>query len=84
MEKMKKKLCDVRIVYLSLVGGFCFILEFILDFWKDNYVIFVIESLFPYKRPILLDSLRDNIMNLTIKFIFPYQRSILPYLGLLF
>ena len=39
MEKMEKKLCDVRIMYISLVGSFYFILEFLLDSWKDNLVI---------------------------------------------
>ena len=81
---MKKKVCAVGIAYLSLMGSFCFILEFLLDSWKDNLVILVIESLLPYQRPILLDFLRDNITNLVIKFVFPYQRPILPYLGLLF
>ena len=31
----------------------CFILEFLLDFKKDNLVILVIKSLFPYQRLIL-------------------------------
>ena len=74
----------VRIVYLSLVGSFCFILEFFLDSWKYNLGISVIESLIPYQRPILLDFLRDNITNLVIKFDFPYKRLILSRLGLLF
>ena len=84
MEKMKKKVCVDGIAYLSLVGSFCFILEFLFDSWKDNLVILAIESLIPYQKPILLDLLRDNITNLVIKFVFPYQRSILSYLGLLF
>ena len=84
MKKMKELVCAVRIAYLSLVGGFCFISRSLRDFWKDNHVIFAIESLFQYQRPILFDSWRDNITNLTIKFVFPYQRPILPYLGLLF
>ena len=29
----------VRIVYLSLVGSSCFILEFVFDFKKDNLMI---------------------------------------------
>ena len=82
MEKMKKKACVVRIVYLSLVGRFCFILEFLFDSWKNNLVISAVESLLP--RPILLDFWKDNIINLVIKFDFPYQISILPYLRLLF
>ena len=72
---MNKKVYAVRIVHLSLVGSF----YFILDSWKDNLVILAIESLFPYQRPILLDFWIDNIMNLVIKFVFPYQRPILPY-----
>ena len=56
-----------------------FLLGFLLDAWKDNFVILAIESLFPYQRPIILDFWRDNITNLAIKFFFPYQRSILPY-----
>ena len=81
---MKELVCVVRIAYLSLLGGFCFISRSLLDFWKDNRVISAIESLFPYQRRILVDSLRYSITNLMIKFIFPYQRPILPYLGLLF
>ena len=67
MEKMKKKVCAIKIAYLSLVGSFCFILEFLPNSWKDNLVILAIESLFPYQIPILLDFLRDNITNLVIK-----------------
>ena len=76
---MKKKVCAVRIAYLSLRGNLCFILGFLLDFWKANLVILAIESVIPYQRPILLYFWRDNITNLAIKFFFPYQRSILPY-----
>ena len=54
MEKMKKKVYIVRIAYISLIESFCFILEFLLDSWKDNLVILAIESLFPYQIPILL------------------------------
>ena len=68
---MKRKICVVRIAYLPLVGNFCFILGFLLDSWKDNLLIFVIEFLFPYQRLILLDFWRDNITNLVIKFVFP-------------
>ena len=67
MEKMKKRVCAIKIAYLSLVGSFCFILEFLPNSWKDNLVILAIESLFPYQIPILLDFLRDNITNLVIK-----------------
>ena len=79
---MKKEVCAVRIAYLSLVGIFCFILEFLLDSWKDNLVTLAIESFFPYQRPIILDFWRDNITNLVIKFVFFfffYQRPVLPY-----
>ena len=84
MEKVRKKISTVRIAYLFLMGSFPFILEFLLDFWKDNLVMSVIESLIPYKRPILLYFWRDNVIDLMIKFDFPYQGPILPYLGLLF
>ena len=48
MEKVKKKICSVRIAYLFLMRSFSFILEFILDFWKDNLVMSAVESLLPY------------------------------------
>ena len=35
----------VRIAYLSLVVSLCFILEFLLGYRKDNFVILVISSL---------------------------------------
>ena len=60
MEKMKKKVCAVRIAYLSLVGNLCFILEFFLDSWKDNLVILMIIYIFSYQR-LILDFWRDNI-----------------------
>ena len=44
---------SVMIAYLFLVGSLCFILEFLLDFWKDNLIILVIKSFFPYQRSIL-------------------------------
>ena len=81
---MRKKIGAVRIAHLFFLGSFPFILEFLLDFWKDNLVMSAVESLLRYQRPILLYFLRDNITNLMIKFDFPYQRPILPYLGLLF
>ena len=62
----------VRIAYISLVGSLSFILKFSFDLRKDNLVILMTKSLFPYLRPILLDFWRDNITNLTIKFSFPY------------
>ena len=42
---MRKKIGAVKIAYLFLVGSFYFILEFLLDFWKDNLVMSVVESL---------------------------------------
>ena len=72
----------VKVLYLFLVGNFCFILEFLLDFWKDNLVMLVVELLIPYQRPILPYFWRDNVTDLMIKFGFPYQGPILSYLGL--
>ena len=79
-----KQDCAIRITYLFLVGSFSFILEFLLDFWKDNFVMSAVESLLPYQRPILLYSWRDNVTDLMIKFDFPYQGPIVNYLRLLF
>ena len=39
----------VGVAYLSLVGSLYFILEFLLDYRKDNLVILVIRSLFHYQ-----------------------------------
>ena len=61
MEKIMKPIDVDRIAYLFFVGGFSFILEFILDFWKDNPIMSAIESLLPYQRPILRCFWRDNI-----------------------
>ena len=83
MEKVRKKIYAVRIAYLFLMRSFSFILEFLLDFWKDNLVMSMVESLIPYQKSILLYFQRDNITNLMIKFDFPYQRPILLYLELL-
>ena len=47
----------------------CFTLEFVFDFRKDNLVILVMRSLFPYQRPILLDFLKDNLKMLEINFL---------------
>ena len=54
MER-KNEVETVRIAYHSLGGGgsFYFILEFLLDFRKDNLVIFVIRFLFPYQGLVL-------------------------------
>ena len=72
MEKIRKTIGVDRIAYLFPVGGFSFILEFLLDFWKDNPVMSAIESLLPYQRLILRYFWRDNISILIIKFDFPY------------
>ena len=49
MEKVRKSIGVDRIAYLfPMVGGVSFILEFLLDFWKENHVMLVIESLIPY------------------------------------
>ena len=42
------------------MGSSCFIIEFVFDFRKDNFMILVIRSLFPYQRPILLDFWQDH------------------------
>ena len=79
-----KRDCAVRIAYIFLMESLSFILEFLLDFWKDNLVMSAVESLISYQRPILLYFLRDNVTDLMIKFDFPYKGQNLPYLGLLF
>ena len=53
MKKRKKGVSTVEVPYLSLRGSLCFILEFFLDFRKDNLVILVIRSLFPYQGLVL-------------------------------
>ena len=55
MEKKKKGVGAVRVAYLSLRGGggISFKLEFLLDFRKDNLMILVIRSLFPYQGLVL-------------------------------
>ena len=70
MEKVRKKIGAIRIAYLFLMESFSFILEFLLDFWKDNLVMSVVESLLPYQRSILLYFQRDNITNLMINLTF--------------
>ena len=37
----------------GVCGSLCFILEFLLDFRKDNVVILVIRSFFPYQGLVL-------------------------------
>ena len=53
MEKKRKGISAVGVAYLSLWRNFCFILEFLLNFRKDNLVIFVIRSFFPYQGLVL-------------------------------
>ena len=76
MEKIRKPISVDIIAYLFPMGGFSFILEFLLDFWKDNPIMSAVESLLLYQRPILRYFLRDNISDLIMKFDFPYQRPI--------
>ena len=38
---------------LEASQSLCFILEFLLDFWKDNLMILMMKFLFPYQRSIL-------------------------------
>ena len=61
MEKIRKPISVNRIAHLFSVGGFSFLLEFLLDFWKDNPVMSMVKSLLPYQRPILFFFFRDNI-----------------------
>ena len=82
MSKLAKKMEKIRksIVYTELrtfsLWGFFFILEFLLDFWKDNFVMSATESFLPYQRPILRYFWRDNISDPRLVFDFPYQRPI--------
>ena len=48
MEKINKRVNAVGVSYISVVGSFHFILEFLLYYRKDNIVISVIRSLFSY------------------------------------
>ena len=67
MEKIKKPIGVDKIAYLFFFfffffcGGFSFIFEFLLNFWKDNPVMSAIESLIPYQKLILRYFWRDNI-----------------------
>ena len=51
------------------LGSSCFILKFVFDFRKDNLVMLVMRSLFPYQIPILLDFCKDNLKMLEINFL---------------
>ena len=48
-RRERKELVQLGLHTFPLGGSFCFILEFLLDFRKDNLVILVIKSLFPYQ-----------------------------------
>ena len=50
MEKINKGASAVGVAYLSLMGILHFILEFLLDYGKDNLVILVIRSFFSLSR----------------------------------
>ena len=43
------ELAELELHTFPLGGSLCFILEFLLDFRKDNLVILVIRSLFAYQ-----------------------------------
>ena len=53
VEKRRKGVSAVGVVYLSLEGSFYFIFEFFLDFRKDNLVILLIRYLFSYQGLVL-------------------------------
>ena len=53
VEKRRKGVSVVGVAYLSLKGSLCFIFELLLNFRKDNLVILVIRSLFPYQGLVL-------------------------------
>ena len=73
----------IRVAYLFSWEGSSLILEFVLDFRKDNLMILLNKSPFPYRRPILLDFRKDNLMMLVKKSLFPYPRPNLPRSGLI-
>ena len=53
VKKKKKEVRQLGLHTFPSRRSFCFILEFVLDFRKDNLVIFVIRSLFPYQGLVL-------------------------------
>ena len=53
MKKKRKRISAIGVAYRSLERCFCFILEFLLDFRKDNLMILVIRYFFPYKGLVL-------------------------------
>ena len=69
IEKKGKEVPQLALRTFPLLGSSCFILEFVFDFRKDNLVILVMRSLFPYQRSILLDFWKDNLMILEINFL---------------
>ena len=71
-KRIKKKEKEVRQLGLRTfpsLGSFCFILEFVFDFRKENLAILVMRFLFPYQKPIILDFWKDNLMILETKFL---------------
>ena len=71
-KRIKKKEKEVRQLgsrTFPSLGSFCFILEFVFDFRKENLAILVMRSLFPYQRSIILDFWKDNLMILETKFL---------------
>ena len=69
MEIKKKKVRQLELHTFPLLGSFCFILEFVFDFRKDDLMILVMRYFFPYQRPILLDFWKDNLKILEINFL---------------
>ena len=70
MVKKKNEVRQLGLHTFPLLGSSCFILEFVFDFRKDNLVILVMRSLFPYQIPIILDFWKDNLKILEINFFF--------------
>ena len=69
IEKKGKEVPQLGLCTFPLLGSSCFILEFVFDFRKNNLVILVMRSFFPYQRPILLDFWKYNLMILEINFL---------------
>ena len=53
VEKRNKGVGAVGVAYLYFVESLCFILEFLLDYRKDNLVILLIRFIFPYQGLVL-------------------------------
>ena len=52
-RRERRELAQIELHTFPSRESFCFILEFLLDFRKDNLVILVIRSLFPYQGLVL-------------------------------